>query len=162
MTSFDKIYSEVKKEMSKFLANQSILMDLNKKIKYIDDVGLSNTLQSKLDVLYKKQKEIEDEAIEWMKRVVDYKQKIETQVKTEGGIYNLMANITALSGEGYNYINQGMKLVGLMLNQNSQVSDLKKSVEQQKIVVNNTELGLKFMYGFLGVMLLFLISKLKK
>ncbi len=160
--TIDKVYSDVKNQLAKFLANQLILINLNKKINSISDFNLKTALQKQHNKLYENQKNIEQQAMSWISKVADFKTALEQEAKSDMGFYNLFTNIKAITGEGLNYLQEGIKLTTLMLNQNSQVENLSKSVEAQKIIEPKDETFIKIIYGFIGILTLTYILKRKK
>ncbi len=160
----DRIYADIKNQMSKFMANQGILLDLRRKITKISDVKLRDILTQRLNVLYERQKQIETEVIDWIKKVADFKYQLEQKTKNDAGVYDLISNIMEYTGEGLNYLNKGIKLSAEMLKQNKEVETLKKSVEAERIITTDDNLS-KLMiagYGILGLLLFTILAKRKK
>jgi len=165
MGVLDTLEAKIKQEMANFMANQNILIELSKKIKYIKDPQLKNQLQSMYDKLYTSQKNLETQAMNWIQQMSNIQKDIEFKKReTE---QSTLAIITSDIGEYteqlLNLTNQGLKLSGLLLNQNNEVKRLQESVEAQKIIVPKTpELLIKMLYGIGGIVALYYILSLKR
>jgi hypothetical protein len=165
MSVLETLEAKIKQEMANFMANQNVLIDLSKKIKYIKDPQLKNQLQSMYDKLYNSQKNLETQAMNWIQQMSNIQKDIEFKKReTE---QSTLAIITSDIGEYtqqlLNLTNQGLKLSGLLLNQNNEVKRLQESVEAQKIIVPKTpELLIKMLYGVGGIVALYYILSLKR
>jgi len=117
------------------------------------------------DKLYTSQKNLETQAMNWIQQMSNIQKDIEFKKReTE---QSTLAIITSDIGEYteqlLNLTNQGLKLSGLLLNQNNEVKRLQESVEAQKIIVPKTpELLIKMLYGIGGIVALYYILSLKR
>jgi hypothetical protein len=166
MSILDTLQAKIKKELANFMANQNTLLDLGKKIKYIQDQQLKSQLQSWYEKLYNNQKKLEAQAMNWIEQLSNLQKDIE--FKKRQSEQSTFAIITSSIGEYtqqmLNLTNQGIKLSGQLLNQNIEVKRFEESVKNQKIVVPDTnEMLIKILYGIGGILILyFLVSSKRK
>jgi len=165
MSLVDTLQAKIKEEMGDFMRNQQILIDCGKKIKYIKDPNLKNQLQSIYDKLSTTQKNLETEGMNWITQMSNLQKDIEFKQKetNQSTLAIITSDITSYSQQLFNLTNQGLKLSGLLLNQNNEVKRLQESVEAQKIILPKTpELLIKMLYGVGGILALYFIISLKK
>jgi hypothetical protein len=94
-----------------------------------------------------------------LQKDIEFKQQ-ETKQST---LAIITSDISSYSQQLFNLTNQGLKLSGLLLNQNNEVRRLQESVEAQKIMLPQTpELLIKMLYGVGGIIALYFIISLKK
>jgi hypothetical protein len=166
MSVLDTLQAKIKQELANFMANQNTLINLGKKIKYVQDPQLKSQLQSWYEKLYNNQKNLEAQAMNWIEQISNLQKDIEFKKRqTE---QSTLAIITSDIGEYtqqlLNLTNQGIKLSGLLLNQNNEVQKFEESVKKQKIVAPDTnEMIIKMLYGIGGIIILyFLVSSKRK
>jgi hypothetical protein len=165
MSIVDTLQAKIKEEMGDFMRNQQVLIDIGKKIKYIKDPNLKTQLQYTYDKLSAIQKSLETEAMNWITQMSNLQKDIEfkQQETKQSTLAIITSDISSYSQQLFNLTNQGLKLSGLLLNQNNEVRRLQESVEAQKIMLPKTpELLIKMLYGVGGIIALYFIISLKK
>jgi len=166
MSVLDTLQAKIKQELANFMANQNILLNLGKKIKYIEDIQLKNQLQSWYEKLYNNQKNLEKQAMNWIEQLSNLQKDIEfkKRLTEQSPIAIITSDIGEYTQQFLNLTNQGIKLSGQLLSQNNEVKRFQDSVEQQKIVVPDTnEMLIKMLYGLGGIIILyFLVSSKRK
>jgi hypothetical protein len=166
MSVLDTLQAKIKQELANFMANQNILLNLGKKIKYIEDIQLKNQLQSWYEKLYNNQKNLEKQAMNWIEQLSNLQKDIEFKKRQteQSPIVIITSDIGEYTQQFLNLTNQGIKLSGQLLSQNNEVKRFQDSVEQQKIVVPDTnEMLIKMLYGLGGIIILyFLVSSKRK
>jgi hypothetical protein len=166
MSILDTLQAKIKQELANFMANQNTLLNLGKKIKYIQDNQLKSELQSWYEKLYNNQKNLETQAMNWIDQISKIQKDIEFKKReTEQSTLAIIgSDIGEYTQQLLNLTNQGIKLSGQLLNQNNEVKRFEDSVAQHKIIVPDTnEMLIKMLYGIGGILVLyFLVSSKRK
>ena len=158
--NISKLEANVKKELAKFLANQSVLIEIGKKLKYVN-LDIKQSLESKYNVLMERQKKLESSAMTWLSSAGELKSQIEGSIKNQSLINNFSGFIT----KSIPLINEGIKLSGQMVLHNGDVEQLVKSVKVNKdltISADTNKLVYGLLYGVLGVFVTYWIVRKNK
>jgi len=172
------IEAKVKSELGQFLANQSDLLSMEKNLENIRKYKDYNLIKEKLYQLKENQRKVESLVMSWLSKVAQYKdyilknptiKKYMEKGEIDTGIFSqsFWGSAKYIISQSIPLINEGIKLSGLMLRQNSEVQTLKKSFRSGKLLKPEPtfalfENSLIWLYGLLGIILAYNLNLKKR